>query len=164
VVEAAKRRGCRTVVEVGSIRADDPNHRLGDGHATLHWVAHFGQVYSYDVDPCATRLTQELAGTRGNLVAQTRDGIDALQGETFAIDLLYLDGWDVGTDGYQEQHLAAFQAACPRLGERSLVLIDDTEFAGHGKAGLVIPYAESVGWRWREVGKQILLWHGVTPL
>lgn len=156
IVTIAKDHDVRTVVEIGSIRANDPAHVAGDGHATRHWVANFERVFSYDIDPGATALTRQLAGDYGNLVAETRDGVLALAEFDEPIDLLYLDAWDVGTEFYMERHLAAFKAAEDNLHDKSLVLIDDTEYPGHGKAGLVLEYATSRGWTSQQVGKQTL--------
>lgn len=156
IIELAKARGCKTVVEIGGIRSLALDHEQGDGHATKHWTANFERVFSYDIDPQATSTTlQACAGP--NLVAETRDGIEALASFPDPIDLLYLDAWDVGTHEYMENHVRAFQAAEDKLHPQSLVLIDDTEFPGKGKGGLVIEYAVGKGWVAEDIGKQTLL-------
>jgi predicted O-methyltransferase YrrM len=158
IVDLAKSKQAKVVLEIGSIRNNEPNYQIGDGHATMFWVNNFDEVYSYDIDPKATELTNFLAGTKGNLVAETRDGLEAINSFPKQIDLLYLDAWDVipGTD-YMEKHLEAFKLAEPKLHKESIVLIDDMEHGNLGKGGLVIPYAQSRGWQCVILGKQAIL-------
>jgi hypothetical protein len=56
-----------------------------------------------------------------------------------AIDVLYLDGWDVGTDQYQERHLDAYELAKPHLAADCIIAIDDDDFAKTSKGQLVYP-------------------------
>ena len=44
------------------------------------------------------------------------------------IDLLFLDGWDKGSEQYAEKHLEAFLAAQDKLSDFHLISIDDTDF------------------------------------
>ncbi len=164
VIALAKEKRCRTVVEIGSIRNTGVEWIEGDGHATLHWVEHFEEVYSYDIDKKATELTNILAGSKKNLIAECRDGVEALQNFPKRIDLLYLDAWDVipGTD-YREKHLEAFQKAEDKLHENSMILIDDMEYGQKGKGGLIIPYAIIRGWIPLTLGKQMLLTRTHSP-
>jgi glycosyltransferase involved in cell wall biosynthesis len=146
----------RLIVEVGSIR--ERGNIQGDGYSTVAWAQHAEKVYTVDIDPAATALTQEETAEFGNVVAVTQDGIDFLNAFTEPIDLLYLDAWDAHAIGSKENHLRAYIAACKNLHHRSLILIDDTDLGDHSKGGLVIPQALQDGWRliFAE-GKQTLL-------
>jgi hypothetical protein len=136
-----ERRG-RRVVEIGSIR---PGHNAeGDGHATMAWATTAAEVYSVDIDPTATDLTRRLTASYGVVSAVTMDGIAFLDNFHQPIDLLYLDGWDVGTECFAERHLEAYRAAAKNLHKNSLILIDDTHEGGKGE--LVIPAAKEDGW------------------
>ena len=57
-----------------------------------------------------------------------RDGIEFLSSFPSGIDLLFLDGWDVGTHEYAERHLEAYEVARDRLNTPNIILIDDTDF------------------------------------
>ena len=57
------------------------------------------------------------------------------------IDILFLDGWDVGTGGYRQKHLEAYDVVKDKLSEVHLILIDDTDFRieDGGKDALLTP-------------------------
>jgi len=150
------------IVEVGAIR--NPAGRIGDGHATIAWASiakELGggsKVYSVDIDPKAVHLTYEMTKEFDNIATICEDGIKYLRHFKEPIDLLYLDGHDVGTTNYQGFHFEMFYQALPNLGKGSLVLVDDINFPDGGKGGLIRGYALENGWD--EVfheGQQMLL-------
>jgi hypothetical protein len=71
-----------------------------------------------------------------------QDGIDFLKNFNKKSDLLFLDGWDVGTDSFAEKHLEAFMVAKDKLSDIHLISIDDTDFDTDlgGKDKLLTPY------------------------
>jgi hypothetical protein len=86
------------------------------------------------------------------------DGIEFLKNFDGKIDLLYLDGWDVGVNQYAEKHLEAFKAAEDKLADLHLISIDDTDFnteAG-GKDKLLTPYLLDNGYVKILWGRQIV--------
>jgi predicted O-methyltransferase YrrM len=134
-----RERQGRLIVELGSIRKR--GNISGDGYSTVAWAQHAEQVYSIDIDPAATALTQEETAEFGNVVAVTQDGIAFLEAFSQPIDLLYLDAWDAFLPGSPENHLRAYLAARKNLHAQSLILIDDTGLEQGGKGRLVIPRA-----------------------
>jgi hypothetical protein len=155
--------GGRTIVEIGSLRqAMTPPclARLSpgaapfrapaccnDGHSTYFFARSGCEVHSVDID-AANRGAIELsyANLGEPLPANLHlhipaDGIEFLRRFPGRIDLLYLDGWDKGTEGYAESHLEAWLAARPRLSSTPLVAIDDTDFdtPTGGKDALLTP-------------------------
>jgi len=156
IKDIMRKRKVNTIVEIGSIRNEYGAE--GDGHSTKHW-AEIGEVYSYDINPDAIKLTTRLVNS-DRLHAEVKDGIQALKEFKKPIDFLYLDGWDAipGTD-YQEKHLEAFKEAEKNLHSHSLVLIDDMEIE-EGKGKLILPYAAEKGWKYERIGKQMLLYKG----
>jgi predicted O-linked N-acetylglucosamine transferase (SPINDLY family) len=101
-------------------------------------------------EPCPTAQTEHLIVVRRPL-AEFLSGFDG------RIDLLYLDGWPVGSPEYQQRHLEAYRLAREKFHERTIVLIGDTGRDRGGKARLVLPEA-------LEDGFQVLLWGKLTLL
>jgi len=93
----------------------------------------------------------------GNLNVVCGDPLPFLEKLDGPIDLLYLDGWAIGTPQYQERHAEVYRAARGRLHDRSVVLIGGTSRDHGGKARLVLPQA-------LEDGFGILLWGELTLL
>jgi predicted O-linked N-acetylglucosamine transferase (SPINDLY family) len=92
-----------------------------------------------------------------NLNVFTGDPINLLKQLDGAIDLLYLDGWPIGTPEYQERHADVYRAVRNRLNERSIVLVGNTSRDHGGKSRLVLPLAF-------EDGFHVLLWGSLTLL
>ena len=134
-----RQRQGRLIVELGSIR--QRGNVNGDGYSTIAWAQCAEEVYSIDINPAATALTEELTRDFTNVIAITQDGIEFLQKFGQSIDLLYLDAWDAFLPGSQENHLYAYLAVRKNLHPRSLILIDDTDLGSHSKGRLVIPQA-----------------------
>jgi hypothetical protein len=162
--------GGRTIVELGALRqamtppcvarfaAPGPAFTApaccNDGHSTYYWARSGLEVHTIDVDP---RCRAEVEGSYRNLgeplppnlhLHIPADGIDFLASFGGTIDLLYLDGWEVGAPGFAERHLEAFEAARPRLAPLHLVSIDDTDFdtPEGGKDALLTPVLLAEGY------------------
>jgi hypothetical protein len=157
--------GLRCIVEIGSMR--QPMHHAlstfeprccNDGHSTAHFAHSGAEVFSVDSDPACTGLVQPLAREFPNLHVVTEDGLSFLANFDRAIDLLYLDAWDVtpGTP-YAENHLEAYRLALPHLAPSCLVQIDDTDLLNGGKGRLAIPQMIRDGFQLLTWGRQAML-------
>ncbi len=120
-----------------------------DGHSTYFWAKNVFDVYTVDIDPrCREVLESQykyhiLEPIPDNLNLHIpEDGIRFLETFPHKIHLLYLDGWDKGTDQYAEKHLEAFIAAEDKLAEDHIISIDDTDFntGSAGKDRLLTPH------------------------
>lgn len=163
--EVARLLGMRTVVEIGATRLAFANQCLeyyesemdpflsppccADGHGGIVWALEGFDIHSVDINPnCETQAHWSFENIRrpfpDNLHLNIpKDGIEFLKeydGEK--IDVLFLDGWDIGTPNYQKMHLDAFVASKDKLSDTHLILIDDTDFdiQGEGKDALLTPY------------------------
>jgi len=120
-----------------------------DGHSTYFWARAGSETYTVDIDPrCADVVRDQYIhhlreDPPANLhVHIPADGIEFLRNFDKEINLLYLDGWDVGSLEYAERHLEAFKAAEDKLAPNHIVSIDDTDFVHQegGKDKLLTPY------------------------
>lgn len=157
----------KTIVEIGSNRREftqnciiyydncmeleskDAPPCCQDGHSTYFWVREGFEVYTVDVDEhCKTSIESSYKHHVREEIPENlhihipQDGIEFLNNFQGKIDLLYLDGWDVGTDKFAEKHLEAFLAAKDKLSDTHLISIDDTDFNTDlgGKDKLLTPY------------------------
>jgi len=134
----------RVIVEIGSARLplehglDEFNPVCcNDGHSTFFWDRTGCEVHTTDINTSSAAMINAQCH---NTTAYTEDGIEFLKGFDKAIDLLYLDAWDVVPgEPYAEKHLEAYQVARPKLSPQHLILIDDTDIGGAGKGKLLIP-------------------------
>lgn len=119
-----------------------------DGHSTFFWTRANFEVYTVDIDENC--LNKGIIWSYSNLnypipnnlhINIPEDGIGFLKNFNKKIDVLYLDGWDVGTYNYAENHLRAFLSAEDKLSDIHLILIDDTDFltSEGGKDKLLSP-------------------------
>lgn len=157
----------RTIVELGSLR-HALTHDLGVdlqsecclyGHSTLYWARSGHRVFTVDIDPLASALTQQICMSHANVTVVTGDGISFLENFSDEIDLLYMDAWDVvpGTP-FAEKHLEAFEVALPKLNTTGhMILIDDTDIAEGGKGRLLVPRLLELGYALIMKGRQTLL-------
>ena len=172
-IELLKIIGGTTIVEIGSTRMeltqnciDYYNHSYRteskdappccqDGHSTYFWAREGFEVYTVDIDPhCNTILNSQYEHhikepIPSNLhIHIPEDGINFVKNFDKKIDLLYLDGWDKGTENYAENHLEAFKAAEDKLSEKHIISIDDTDFdtESAGKDKLLTPYLIEKGY------------------
>jgi hypothetical protein len=139
-----------TVVEIGSIRLahhpdQDERHPVKeDGQALWYWAETGANVISIDIDPICLQMWEWTKGHNGksydNVTQQIMDGLLFLKNyQGPAIDVLYLDGWDVGSHQYQERHLDAYELAKPHLAADCIIAIDDDDFVKTSKGQLVYP-------------------------
>jgi SAM-dependent methyltransferase len=155
----------KTIVEIGSARAP-MTHDLrtfrpaccNDGHSTFFWAETGLEVHTVDVDPRATAVVEAACAHLPNVHAWTADGVRFLEDYTETIDLLYLDAWDVSAGGsHAERHLAAWQAAAPRMRGTSLILIDDTDIGFGGKGRFCLPAMIREGYEPLVMARQTML-------
>jgi O-methyltransferase len=95
------------------------------------------------------------------------DSVKWLEDYRQQIDVLYLDSLDADHAETAAHGLKEFQAALPKLHERSIVVIDDTVWRGDytapqsgsysGKAAAIMPVALATGWRVALCGYQVVL-------
>ncbi len=166
-IELLKIIGGTTIVEIGSTRMEltmncvnyydnsmnleskDAPPCCQDGHSTYFWVREGFEVYTVDIDEQCRKtiessykyhIKEEIPKNLHMRIPQ--DGIQFLKNFDKKIDLLYLDGWDVGTFNFAENHLDAFFAAQDKLSETHLIAIDDTDFNTviGGKDKLLTPF------------------------
>lgn len=125
-----------------------------DGHGTFFWTRAGFDVYTVDIDEhCLNGVLWSYSNLRidvpDNLHIQIpRDGLDFLRNFEKSIDVLFLDGWDVGTEKYAEMHLEAYLAAENKLSPTHLILIDDTDYitSQGGKDKYLSPYLIDKGY------------------
>lgn len=166
-IELLKIIGGTTIVEIGSTRMEltmncvnyydnsmnleskDAPPCCQDGHSTYFWVREGFEVYTVDIDEQCRKtiessykyhIKEEIPKNLHMCIPQ--DGIQFLKNFDKKIDLLYLDGWDVGTFHFAESHLDAYFAAQDKLSETHLIAIDDTDFNTviGGKDKLLTPF------------------------
>lgn len=161
------------IVETGCVRKDSD---WGDGKSTILFAkyaeCHPGTaVYSVDLDPAAIALCRSLAGESvrlhcGDSVAFLKSLADRRPADLAAIDLLYLDSYDVDFESPLPSaihHLKEFAAITPLLTADTLVVVDDSPMTvlaiprvpGElrlmsqpkigGKGKLIAEYADQVG-------------------
>lgn len=169
-IQIANVLGFKTVVEIGSMRyavtekclhyfdsSDNPFLSPScccDGHGGFFWVRAGFDVHTVDIDEnCKTSMLWCYSNLRIDIpenlhIEIPRDGIDFLKNFDKKIDVLFLDGWDIGTHMYAEMHLEAYLAAEKNLSDRHLILIDDTDYVTQsgGKDKLLSPYLIEKGY------------------
>lgn len=172
-LELLKIMNAKIIVEIGSTRlslvpkcidyfnnsynlksADAP-HCCQDGHSTHFWTTSNLEVHTVDIDPnCKINVENQYIHHLKIPVPENlnfhipEDGISFLENFNKKIDLLFLDGWDVGTNNYAENHLEAYEAAKDKLAPIHLISIDDTDFIppASGKDELLSPYLIEKGY------------------
>jgi hypothetical protein len=169
-VQIAKLLGLTNFVEIGSTRFAATNKCIEyynkenepfnsppcctDGHSTFFFTKEGFNVYSVDIDEnCKIQnewsynnINQRFPDNLHLIIP--KDGIEFLNEFDGMIDILYLDGWDVGTPNYAEKHLEAFLAAKNKLSDVHLILIDDTDFntLEGGKDKTLSPFLIDLGY------------------
>lgn len=170
----------KNVVEIGSTRLDfskkcleyyegDMNEYVSppccnDGHGSIVWSLEGYQVDTVDINEhCIKQLEWSFRN-----IGRTKpdnfnyhipmDGIEYLKNYEGTIDILFLDGWDVGTGGYRQKHLEAYDVVKDKLSEVHLILIDDTDFRieDGGKDALLTPKLIEDGYFMLFNGRQTL--------
>lgn len=143
-------REARIIVETGTIR----HAQIDEGGSTLIWAMYCemkdGLCCSVDIDPNSIKeSSQATQGYEQWVRYEECDSVKFLGGFQIKIDLLYLDSFDCGTDNHlpsQLHQLAELGAAYARLGNDSLVLLDDCNIPGGGKGLLSAQFLEQRGW------------------
>ncbi|MBP9010696.1 MAG: hypothetical protein WAP08_03460 [Smithellaceae bacterium] len=154
--------GGKTIVEIGCMR-QPMNHPISevhpeccnDGHSTIYWCLSGARVYSADISLGVVLFAKKCLREYRNGKIVWCDGLKFLRKFKGRIDLLFLDAWDVlpGTK-YAENHLLAYLTAKDNLGERNIVVIDDTDIGGGGKGKLLLPVLEADGYDILVSGRQ----------
>jgi hypothetical protein len=163
-IEIAKLLNLKNFVEIGSTRFavtekcirfyDEKFHEYVsppcccDGHSNFFWVDAGFEVYTVDIDENCKNGVVWSYNNLGREVPKNlnieipKDGIEFLSEFKKTIDVLYLDGWDVGTPNYAEKHLEAYNIAKPKLSETHIIVIDDTDYLTEsgGKDKLLSPH------------------------
>jgi len=178
-IEIANILKLKTVVEIGATRHAVSNECVDfwnkphefispsccrDGHSSIFWSLEGFDIHTVDIDVnCIKQLNLSFENinkpTPSNLhIHIPRDGIDFLKRFDKRIEILFLDGWDLGTPYYREKHLEAFIAAQDKLADTHLVLIDDTDFKTKdgGKDALLSPRLLDMGYHLLFNGRQTL--------
>lgn len=149
-IEIAKILDLKTFVEIGSTRysvtqkcLDYYNKKFHDyiapscccdGHANFFWVDSGFDVYTVDIDEhCRNGVFWSYENLKRKVpenlhVEIPRDGIEFLKNFTKNIDVLFLDGWDVGTPKFAEKHLEAYLTSKSKLSDTHIIIIDDTDY------------------------------------
>ena len=179
-MEIAKELNLNRVVEIGATRfaitdkcidyffgESDPFVSppcCNDGHGGIFWALNGFETHSVDIDSnCKTQAIWSFENIKKpfppNLhLNMPQDGIKFLEEFDKEIEILFLDGWDVGTDLYREKHLEAFNVAKSKLSPIHLILIDDTDFeiGAQGKDHLLSPELLKLGYKLLFDGRQKL--------
>jgi hypothetical protein len=156
------------IVETGCCR--QAGNWTGDGGSTLlfdrYAQCHPGSaVLTVDIDPAATALCRSLVSSlvrihTGDSVAFLRSLADAPPPDLPAVDLLYLDSYDVNFDDVFPSafhHMKELVAIAPLVRARTLVVVDDSPSAftgfinAEGQVLLVAP--PKVGGKGKFVGE-----------
>jgi len=151
-------RDGRVILELGGLNVapDHPHFDLWGG-STLLWAqrTRARRIVSIDINPHISQLTRDHTSRFPAVEVITADALSYLKECRLAIDLLYLDAWDVEPNSpYKERHLDAFRLAQPLLNPRAIVLVDDTDIDSGGKGELVVPEAVSLGFHVLWTGRQ----------
>lgn len=151
-----ERANASVFVETGTMRsAFELTSQSNDGSSTLvlsdycsqHPPAH---LWSVDISGKPKELAANATAALGlfrDLV--TQDSVVFLSNFNLGIDFLYLDSYDYGPDPLpcQIHQLAELGAAYGKLTQNAVILLDDVDLPGGGKAGLTIPFLKERGWR-----------------
>lgn len=181
-IEIANLLKLKTVVEIGATRYAITKDCIGyfnnetnpivsppccaDGHGGIMFALNGFDVDSVDIDVnCITQAIWSFENIKepfpDNLSLEIpKDGIEYLRNynKTKTIDILFLDGWNVGEILYAENHLEAFKVAQKSLSKIHLILIDDTDFntPDGGKDRLLTPHLLNLGYTQLFNGRQTL--------
>ena len=179
-ISIAKLLGLNTVVEIGSTRIAAANKCLvyyddcsnafvsppccNDGHSTIFWALEGFNTHTVDIDEhCIRALNYSFGNIKQEMPDNLhlhipKDGIEFLEEFDGTIDVLFLDGWDVGRHKYREKHLEAYLTAKNKLADTHLILIDDTDFRiqDGGKDALLTPKLIEDGYFMLFNGRQTL--------
>lgn len=141
------------IVETGTIRkAKD----YGAGYSTYifgQFVKRYGgTITTIDLNPGNMRVCKRVTAEFAHWIEYiVDDSLHVLPLLHEPIDLLYLDSLDTPIRGdaseAQLHNLKEFKSAEALLHEKSIVLIDDNNFANGGKSRMTKQYLQEKGWR-----------------
>ena len=148
------------IVEIGS-----GIHGKLAGNSVLTWAkkTRAKRIITVDLDPAQIDAVKKATTKYDNVEAIVADGLKYLADFPSTIDLLYLDFWVPDPNGAlpgtgrAEAYRTAFAAAKNKLGDRSLILVDDTDHIHPWKHTLIVPDARKDGFGVVFVGRQTLL-------
>jgi hypothetical protein len=179
-IKVGKMLGLKNVVEIGSTRFAVSNKCIEyynkdnepfdsppcctDGHGGFFFTDAGFNVHTVDIDiNCQTQIIWSYNNINKKFPENLKmhipqDGIEFLKNFDEKIDILFLDGWDVGTAEYAEKHLEAYLTAQDKLSDVHLILIDDTDFTigTGGKDSKLTPYLIENGYTLLFNGRQTL--------
>ncbi len=156
--------GGRRIVELGCMRkplihpiSEFHPSCCNDGHSTYYWSTSAANVVSVDISWKSVLIAKWSCRKFENTRVIRSDGIKFLQEFDEAIDLLFLDAWDVkpGID-YAEKHLIAYETAKSKLNKTNIISIDDTDIGGGGKGRLLIPALQEDNYEILVSGRQTI--------
>ena len=161
--ETAKRFATPTIVETGTIRAEEDFG--GAGFFTYLAGAfvqrHGGRLHSVDLTPQHVAFARDWTAVFGEAVSVHQgDSVSFLTNFPSPIDVLYLDSLDTTEPGHAQHCQRELEAALPRLHDRSLICIDDTPWqtgAFTGKGAIAVPWLLEHGWQILYAGYQVVL-------
>ncbi len=143
------------IVETGCQRQKDD---LGAGMSTSIFgeftQRYGGRVVTVDIDERALAVCRECTREYAGTITYFRsDSVAFLKNFKESPSLIYLDSFDYDVTGdtrlqrqAQDHCLAELLAIEPRLTERSVVLLDDSDFPGGGKPLLAKKHLAGSGW------------------
>lgn len=156
------RKESPTIVETGTIRAQDDFH--GAGYSTYLfgiWVSHNGgTLHTVDISEGSLAFAErELHFCDGDIHYHNMRGIDYLA-KCGPIDLFYSDGEDLESPTHAEGCLDECKRASRHVVGDGIIAIDDTvlrDGSWVGKGRLAVPWLLDNGWVVVEQGYQVVL-------
>lgn len=142
------------IIETGCQRQKDD---LGAGMSTSifgeYVQRHGGRLITVDIDEQAMNVCRECTAPYASRIRYVlSDSVAFLKGFEDSPDLIYLDSLDYDLEDAARQHLAQehcwneFRAIEGRLNRKSIVLLDDNDYAGGGKPKRVKERLAASGW------------------
>ena len=149
-----------------ALKLADPDHvlEIGGGReecsSTLFWCKNTRMVISINDDPEVTKSIKEACrkNKRRNLRAITAKVADWLPTHYGNFDILFMDAWDEEDENYQEKYVEMYHLLKDRLGNSSVIVIDNTpRLNPEGNGIQVIEAAKQDGWVIAKQDHQVLL-------
>ena len=151
--------GGRTIVEIGT-----GLHGPMSGDSMLVWIETAAdRIIAIDMDQNRLDEVNRAVGNHPTVELVLADGIEFVAAFSGRIDLLYLDFWtpDSGGEfpgtGRADAYFRAYRAALPKMNDRSIILIDDTDHVDPWKQSSIVPAARADGFQVRWIGRQTCL-------